>query len=182
MRVLKRRKRIMRKKTGLSLVTLALALCGAASIALAQSNECLVQFEDSTGVTLADGAELCQTAAGRICSFDLQLCLNAAQPGCAPSSFQKRKFRASGHCGPVGRLKVNRPSGSEGICGQPATIKVRTRGNGKHPGRCTIRAAVQTAASNARKDVDTVALVCQPPSGTCPTTTTTSTTTTTTLR
>jgi hypothetical protein len=171
------------------MVLVVAALFGFASWSFARkgkpvspSDECLVQIHDESGA-LADGGTQCQTAADHICTFNLQLCLNQSQEGCTPVNFTKRTFRAMGHCGPVGQLRVD-SMGTSSVCGAFTGVKVHTRSSGKAPGRCTVRAAVRSAKVNARTDVDTVTLVCMPKGTACPSTTTTATappTTTTTV-
>ena len=159
-------------KWGLLMLTLAAACFAFAPASLAQSDECLVEYHDASGVPLPDKGSLCQTTTGRSCVFDLQLCLNQLEAGCTPAAFTKKKFRASGHCGPVGRLQVA-TNGAEAVCGTVTPIKVRTRVNGKRPGQCTIRTAVRSGATAARTDVDRITLVCNPQAMPCPSTTTT---------
>lgn len=155
------------------ILTLAVAFLGFAPESFAQSDECLVEFGDSRGA-LPDMGTLCQTAIGRVCVFNLQLCLNQPQQGCTPADFKQKKFRASGHCGPVGKLRVT-PSGTSSACGAFAGITVRTKNKGKRQGQCRIRAAVRSAKTHARRDVDKITLVCMPPSDQCPSATTTTT-------
>ncbi len=171
---------MVRRQLGVALA----AVLGLASLAasVGPQDECLVGFHDHNG-PLADGTTLCQN--GTKCTFDLEMCLNQDAQGCTPANFTlKKTFHASGHCGPVGKLLV-KPSGSSSPCGAFAGIKVRTKKNGKRPGKCKIKGAVRTSKTQARTDVDTLTLVCNPASIPCPTTTTTTpvtTTTTTTLR
>ncbi len=167
-------------RTGVLFTLLALALIALAPTSHAQGNECLVEIHNESGA-VPDNTGLCATATGKTCVFNLELCLNQPESGCTPASFTKKRFHATGHCGPVNALEVT-SSGTDAVCGTPTPIKVRTRLNGKRPGQCTIRAAVQSAKAGARKDVDKVVLTCMPSSATCPvvTTTTTATTTTTT--
>jgi hypothetical protein len=127
---------------------------------------CLVAFRDSNGI-LADATTLCQVASGHICTFNLALCVNEPQQGCTASSFQKKKFTAMGHCGPVRQVSVS-PSGTSSVCGAFTGVKVRTRSSGKKEGRCRIMAAVRTGKTNARTDVDHLLLKCEPPTGSCP--------------
>jgi len=158
------------------LLRLAGALLCFAPAAHAQSDECLVAVHDTNGA-IADDGSICQNATGKSCVFNLQLCLNEPEDGCTPANFTKKKFRATGHCGPVNQLQVL-SAGMGTVCGSPKNVTVRTRVNGRRRGQCRIRAAVQSSTTGARKDVDQVTLVCMPPSDPCPTTTTTSTTTT----
>jgi len=157
------------------LITMAVALLALAPPSFAQSDECLVEYHDATGAALPDRGTLCQTTTGKSCVFDLQLCLDQLEAGCTPATFTKKKFRASGHCGPVGRLQVQ-PMGSEPVCGTLTPIKVRTRVNGKRPGQCTIRTVARAGETAARTDLEKVTLVCNPQSTPCPSTTTTTTT------
>jgi hypothetical protein len=136
-----------------------------------QGDECLVEIHDESGA-LPDGGTLCQTAVNHICAFNLQLCLNQPEDGCTPANFTKRTFRAMGHCGPVGLLRVD-SAGTSSVCGAFTGLKVHTRSSGKVPGRCTIRSAVRSAKTEARTDVDTVTLVCMPQGIPCSITTTT---------
>jgi len=136
---------------------------GAVWPGLAQSqskDECLVEFQDESG-SLADRTSLMQTAARKKCTFNLRLCTNVVQAGCDPASFQMKKFHATGHCGPVAHLQVT-PSGTSSVCGAFTGITVSTKNNGKKEGRCVVRAAVRSAKTHARHDVDTVTLLCEP--------------------
>ena len=143
------------------------------------ADECLLGFQDTTGIPLADGSTVCQTAVGKSCEFNLKLCVNELQEGCTAASLPSKAVHATGHCGPVRKLQVH-PSGSSAVCGDPAVVRVRTRQNGKRVGTCTISARVQSAKTNARIDKDKLVLMCEPSTATCPTTTTTTVTTTTT--
>jgi hypothetical protein len=135
-----------------------------------QSNACLVAFHDGSGAVPPNGT-LCRVATGNVCTFNLQLCLNEPERGCTPATFTQHTFRAMGHCGPVGLLRVD-SMGTDSVCGAFAGVKVHTRSSGKRPGQCTIRAAVRSAKTEARTDLDTLTLVCVPASDQCPTTTT----------
>jgi hypothetical protein len=162
-------------KSVLFSLAVAAALLGVASKGFAQADECLVEFHDANG-TIADKGTLCETATGQSCVFNLMLCVNQPDATCTPATFGKQKFRAKGHCGPVGKLRVQ-PSGSERVCGTPTGIKVRARG--KRPGKCTIRAEVRSGKTQARTDVDKVVLTCMPQTSPCPSTTTSTSTTST---
>ena len=137
-------------------------LVAGTSPGLAQTgpDECLLDVQDQTG-SLPDGTALMQTATGKACVFTLRLCTNAVQPGCEPASFQTKRFRASGHCGAVARLEVT-PSGTGSVCGAFTSVTVRTKGNGRKEGRCVVRAAVRSARTHTRRDVDRVTLLCEP--------------------
>ena len=167
---------MMRRKGVLTFAFLASAMVlGSASRAAAQSDECLLEVHDGSGAVVP--TTLCQQATDKSCVFDLQLCLNEPGDGCTPANFTKKQFRARGHCGPVGKLRVQ-TAGTATVCGDITGIKVRTKQSGKKPGQCTIRTAVRSSATHARVDVDTVKLVCNPSSIACPSTTTTTSTTT----
>jgi hypothetical protein len=159
------------------LLGVAVAFLAFAGPARAQSDECLVEVHDANGA-IPDNGTICQTATGKSCAFSLQLCLDQPEDGCTPASFTPKKFRATGHCGPVGRLQVH-SAGADAVCGDPTNVTVRTRLNGKRRGQCQIRTSVRSAKTGARIDVDKVTLECRPPSESCPTTTTLTTTTTT---
>lgn len=135
---------------------------GVTSRGLAQTanNECLLEFQDASG-SLPDGAMLTQAATRKKCAFSLRLCTNAVQPGCEVAPFATKKFHATGHCGPVAKLQVT-ASGSGSVCGAFTGLTVRTKSNGRKGGQCVIRAAVRSAKTRARTDVDKVTLVCAP--------------------
>ena len=123
-------------------------------------DECLVEFRDANGA-VSDGSTITQTASNHACQFDLKLCVDVPSAACSPSAFQKKKFRASGHCGPVGKLQVV-PSGSSSACGAFTGIKVKTKKNGRKKGQCKLRVEARTASSGARTDLDKLTLVCEP--------------------
>jgi hypothetical protein len=150
------------------LFVLGVALLVLPRFAPAQSDECLVEFQDEVG-SLPDDWTLCQTASDRVCTFSLRLCLNSRQDACTPSAFQKKKFRTMGHCGAVGRLQVS-PVGDSSVCGTSFTeIKVHTRNNGNNQGKCKLRVGVRSARTHARTDLDHLNLVCNPKAVDCPT-------------
>ena len=137
----------------------------------AQTNTCLVAVHDESG-PVSNNGELCETAAGKVCTFMLNLCLNESEAGCAPASIKGRKVKAKGHCGSVGKLAV-KPSGTSSVCGASAPIKVHTKKTKK--GQCGIRVSARSTDKPARVDVDKVTLVCEPTGTPCPSTTTTTT-------
>src|SRR3989442_260919 len=140
------------------LMALGLVLLVSARAGLAQSKECLVEVHDVNGAVA--GGSLCQTATGRKCVFDLQLCLNQpAVDGCVPVDFATKRFRATGHCGPVGKVRVQ-SAGATPVCGDLAHVTVRTRSHGARSGTCTIRAAARSGRNRTEADVDTIDLVC----------------------
>ncbi len=147
---------------------LAVALV-ALSPRASRAQECLLRFKEQTsGAAVADGASLCQTASGKLCTFNLQVCVNTE--GCTPVDLKHKNIRASGHCGPVGKVHA-KGNGTSSVCGGFAGVKVRLKNHGKKAGKCVIHAKAGT-------DKDTLTLNCQPASSPCPTTSMTTTTTT----
>src|SRR5258706_12004581 len=98
-------------KSILASLVFAAALLGVTSKSFAQADECLVEFHDANG-SIPDNGTLCASATGPSCTFNLMLCLNQPDATCVPATFGQKKFRATGHCGPVGKLRVQ-PSGSD---------------------------------------------------------------------
>ena len=131
------------------------------------AQECVTEFKDQTAGLVADNGTVCQTAVGNKCTFELALCVNLPEDGCTPQSLSK-KVRASGHCGPVGKVNV-RPNGTSSACGNFAGVKVRTRNHGRNAGKCRLRAKGGT-------DLDKIDLLCEPVGTACPGGTTTTTT------
>jgi len=131
------------------------------------AQECVTEFKDQTAGLVADNGTVCQTAVGNKCTFELALCVNLPEEGCTPQSLSK-KVRASGHCGPVGKVNV-RPNGTSSACGAFAGVKVRTRNHGRNAGKCRLRAKGGT-------DLDKIDLLCEPVGTACPGGTTTTTT------
>ncbi len=149
-----------------SVVALVVAFVSAvALVALSpqasRAQECLLEFRQQTGGLVTDGSTLCQTAAGNKCTFELQVCVNAL--GCTAADLKHKNIRASGHCGPVGKVHV-KGSGTSSLCGEFAGVNVRTKDHGKKAGNCKIHAKAGT-------DRDTIILFCQPSSSPCATTT-----------
>src|SRR5581483_4101661 len=158
-----------------------IAVIGFTAPVRAQNTECLLEVEDANGNVVPDNGTLCGEAANKKCSFSLKLCVNQSVSGCTPAAL-KKKIRAMGHCGPVGKLQV-RPSGTSALCGSVATIQLKTKKNGTKEKTCNIKAV---AKGKGIKDIDKFTLDCKPQPGDCPATTTTTTvvtgtTTTTTL-
>ena len=169
---------------GLLGVALGMVVPGAMPAARA-ADECLVSIQAEGVGPIADDQELCAVAGNKACVFNLALCLNGSEAGCAPGTFKKKKIKATGHCGPVGGSLFAVPNGTAEVCsantGDFAGITVRTKKNGRRPGKCTIRVAAKT--TDGRSDVDRVRLVCTPDPASCrggATTTTTRAATTTT--
>ena len=142
-----------------------------------EAQQCPAEFQEQTSGPATNGGTVCQTAVGNKCSFQLKLCVNESGSSCTPQDLGKKKIRASGHCGAVGRVNV-KPSGTSSVCGSFAGVTVRTRNHGRNAGKCHLRA-------KAGSQLTKVTLLCQPPSGVCaspPTTTTTVPTVTTTTQ
>ncbi len=158
----------------LALVVMGLALVAAEASA---QEECLVTVKGPAGV-VAEGGTACAEATNKACVFQLQLCVNEAEGGCVAAPI-KKKVKAKGRCGSVGKLQV-KPDGSNPTCGSTVGVKVKTRKKGTREGKCTLKVVAKSTDKPARKDVDKVQLVCKPTPGECPTTLPTSTVTTTT--
>jgi hypothetical protein len=159
----------------LAALTLAAAIGGAAARTFAQS-ECLVKVK-SAGGEVADQGTVCAEAQSKVCVFQLQLCLNEADAGCA-ATLMKKKVKAKGNCRSVGKLRV-KPDGSNAVCGAMVGIKVKTRKKGRREGTCNIRISARGKGRHAPHDVDKLKLVCKPTPGECPVTSVTPTTSTT---
>jgi hypothetical protein len=157
----------------LAAMTLAVAVVVAAADAFAQS-ECLVKVKGTAG-EVADQGTVCAEAQNKICIFQLQLCLNEADAQCAAATM-KKKVKAKGKCGPVGKLQV-KPDGSNAVCGSMVGIKVKTKKKGRREGTCNIRISARGKGKHAPRDVDKLKLVCKPNPGECPVTSVTPTTT-----
>jgi len=152
-------------------VALAAALVSLAP-GLARAQSCITDFKDATGTAVKDGNTICQEAVGKKCVFPLSVCVNqpATEGGTCTGQTLKKKVRASGHCGPVGKVNV-KPSGTDAICGSQANVMVRTKKKGQKEGKCKIKAKGGTSLAK-------ITLLCEPTgSGMCPATTTTTTTT-----
>jgi len=152
---------------------LAAAVVATAAEAFAQS-ECLVKVKGATG-EIADQGTVCAEAQNKVCVFQLQLCLNEGDAGCAVATV-KKKVKAKGKCGPVGKLQVE-PDGSNAVCGAMVGIKVKTRKKGRREGTCKIRISARGKGRHAARDVDRLKLVCKPHPGECSLTSGTPTTT-----
>jgi hypothetical protein len=139
----------------------------ALSTQASRAQECLLEFREQTsGLAVTDGASLCQTATDKLCTFNLQVCVNTE--GCTPVDLKHKNIRASGHCGPVGKVHA-KANGTTSLCGAFAGVKVRLKKHGQKAGKCVIHAKAGT-------DKDTLTLNCQPSSSPCAATTTTTTT------
>ena len=128
----------------------------------------------SGGTAVADDGTVCAEAQAKKCVFELQVCINQADGGCASAPI-KKKVKAKGRCAGVGRVRV-KPDGANPVCGAVASVKVKTKKKGRREGTCTVRVATKSTDKPKRKDVDTVRLVCKPTPGECPPTVVTTTT------
>jgi len=150
------------------LARVAVLACASAFLALApqvsraQEPECLIEIHDQNGA-VSDEGTLCAVspASPKFCTFNLALCHN--EPGCTVGKLKKR-VHATGHCNPA-KLTV---SPTDSSCGAFTGIKVRTRGNGKKPGKCRIRVGAKSSDKPAMTDVDKVLLTCMPAGTSCP--------------
>jgi hypothetical protein len=156
---------------------LGVALLAAAAPAPAE-DECLMRVK-SAHVTIADNGSLCGVAENKACVFQLQLCLNQQSAGC-PAAPIKKKVKAKGNCGAVGKLRVA-PQDTDYVCGSVVGVKVKTKKKGRKEGTCRITVATRSSDKPARRDVEKVTLVCKPNPGDCPARVGVGTTTTTTL-
>ena len=155
----------------IALAVLAALLGGAPATRAA--DECLVGFEDQNDTPVPEsGPPLCLDGQ-KICTFNLKLCLNSTEADCSPATFKKKKIRAKGHCGPVGKVFAT-PNGTSESCGAAAQVKVRTKKNGTRDGSCKISVS-SGKTSEGRKDLDKITLLCKAQAGSCPATTTTTT-------
>jgi hypothetical protein len=140
----------------------------AAGPCLAQ-NECLVEVRDAAGRQRADGAH-CREAQDRVCTFQLQACVNQASAGCAGAPV-KKKIKAKGKCAGAAKLQV-RPDASNPVCGALVDVRVKTKKKGTREGSCKLRVATKSTDKPPRKDADTITLACKPNPGDCPAETT----------
>ena len=174
-----------------NLLVAALTLIVIAPRGFAAQNDCLLTFDgvptaavrgggtyqctecdpacDADGVTTSDG----------MCKFNIRVCANRRDGGCATGSIKKFNVRkVSGKCNVKG-LKFT-PSTSS-ACGAFTGIVVKTKKNNNKPGKCKITVTAKSSTRPKQNDKDTLTLVCNPQKATvCPTTTTTTSTTTTT--
>ena len=176
-------------KAGLLVVALAATgVVGSASSARA-ADECLGVVESQTDGVLSGDDSLCGTAgADKKCTFQLRLCLNKTEAGCAAGDFKTKTVKAKGKC-KAGKVKV-KGSGTTSPCGAFVGVSVKTKKKGTVEGTCLLKVKAKSKDKPARTDLDMITLSCKPATSPCPTTTTTTvgststteaTTTTTTL-
>jgi len=134
----------------------------------AQTSKCPAEFQEQSSGPLTNGSTLCQTATGRTCTFQLNLCVNQPEAGCTPTNLRKRNIHATGSCGKVGKVHV-KASGTGSPCGAFAGVTAKTKKHGTRMGTCTIKA-------KAGAGLEKITLTCQPASSPCSTSTTTTTT------
>jgi len=154
-----------------ALVSVAAVLLAAAPRAQSD-DECLVGVKDQASGNVADQATLCAEAQNKKCTFNLAVCVNLAESGCAVGEI--RRGTGAGACGK--KLKV-RGSGTSSVCGAFLPVRVKTKKRGTTEGTCVVKVMATAKGKPRRKDSDRVTLVCKPQAGQCPTTTTTTTTT-----
>jgi hypothetical protein len=154
-------------RTRVSILALALSTV-VATTCLAQS-ECLVVVLDAGGREPADGTH-CRVAQDRVCTFQLQACVNQAAAGCDAAPL-KKKIKAKGSCAGTGRLRV-KPQADAAVCGTLVDVRVKTKKKGTREGRCTLKVAAKSTDKPPRKDSDTITLACKPNPGDCPAETT----------
>ncbi len=134
----------------------------------AQSSACPAEFQEQTSGPLTNGSTFCQTATGRKCMVQLQLCVNQPEAGCTPTNLKKKNIHARGSCGKVGKVHV-KANGTGSPCGAFAGVTVKTKKHGTRTGTCTVKA-------KAGSDIERITIACQPESSPCSTSTTTTTT------
>ena len=155
----------------IALASFAAVLLAAAPRSSAQSaDECLVGVNDQASGYVADGATLCAEAQNKKCTFNLALCLNLSQSGCDAGEIKTEKGTACGR-----KLKKAPRSGTDSACGSFVGVKVKTKKHGTAERTCVAKVMAKTKGTAARKDSDTVTLVCEPTGTPCPSTTTTTT-------
>ena len=155
----------------IALASFAAVLLAAAPRSSAQSaDECLVGVNDQASGYVADGATLCAEAQNKKCTFNLALCLNLSQSGCDAGEIKTEKGTACGR-----KLKKAPRSGTDSACGSFVGVKVKTKKHGTAERTCVAKVRAKTKGTPARKDSDTVTLVCEPTGTPCPSTTTTTT-------
>jgi hypothetical protein len=130
------------------------------------AQQCPTEFQEQTSGAATNGGTICQTAVGKKCTFQLELCVNQSDGSCTPKDLKKKNVRASGHCGPVGKVKV-KAAGTSSVCGSFAGVKVATKKHGMRAGTCKIRAKGSTLTK--------LTLLCEPEGTACAGSTTTTT-------
>jgi hypothetical protein len=160
----------------------------------AVQNDCLLSFEGVPDDATQGGAVTCDdcnpacdtdgvTTANKACTFNIRACANQPGTGCTAADLKKVKVqKLSGSCKVTG-LKFT-PSGSSSVCGAFTGVIVKTKKNGRKPGKCKLKVSTKSTTKPRQVDNDVLTLTCAPQTATsCPTTTTTtmvvSTTTTT---
>jgi len=164
-----RQPRHLRSGAALASVLALVAILGLAPRAGHAQGQCPTQFQEQTSGTVADGGTICATAVGNKCTFQLDLCVNQSGASCTPKDLKMRTIHAASLCaGGIGKVKV-KANGMSSACGNPASVKVKTKKHGTKEGRCRIRAKAGQSRS-------TITLLCEPESSPCSGTTTTTTT------
>ena len=125
----------------------------------AQSSACPAEFQEQTSGPLTNGSTFCQTATGRKCMVQLQLCVNQPEAGCTPTNLKKKNIHARGSCGKVGKVHV-KANGTGSPCGAFAGVTAKTKKHGTRTGTCTVKA-------KAGSDIERITIACQPESSPC---------------
>ncbi|TMB21365.1 MAG: hypothetical protein E6J71_08250, partial [Deltaproteobacteria bacterium] len=163
-----RQPRHLRSGAALASVLALVGILGLAPRAGHAQGQCATQFQEQTSGTVADGGTICATAVGNKCTFQLDLCVNQSGASCTPKDLKMRTIHAASLCaGGIGKVKV-KANGMSSACGNPASVKVKTKKHGTKEGRCKIRAKAGQSRS-------TITLLCEPSSSPCSGTTTTTT-------
>src|SRR5213594_1019836 len=87
-------------------LAVAVLLVGLAAREGHAQSQCATEFQERTSGPVSDGDTLCQTAVGKVCSFELALCVNQVRSGCTPQDLKTKRIRAAGHCAAVRGVNV----------------------------------------------------------------------------
>ena len=174
----------------IALVAAVLPLLVIVPRTFAVQNDCLLNFEGVPDNATQGGAVSCddcnpacdtdgEATANKACTFNIRACANQPGTGCTAADLKKVKVKkVNGSCKVTG-LKFT-PQGTSSVCGSFTGVVVKTKKNGRKPGKCKIKISAQSTTKPRQKDNDVLTLTCEPQTATsCPTTTTTTTPTTT---
>src|SRR6266852_8586584 len=166
----------------LAMVFLAFVTRGVARAVMDATTECLSQFqgvpagdENGGSLTCTDCDPSCDSdgvaTPNKMCTFQLQVCLNHAQGTCTAANIKKVKVKGMG-CKVTGLRPT--PAGTSSLCGAFTGITVKTKKKGKKPGKCTIVVMASSKGKPKKVDKDKLLLTCNPQfAASCPSPTTT---------
>jgi hypothetical protein len=155
----------MLRFTGAALLALLVAVPSASAV----PNDCLLNFDgvpdaDKQGGSLVcmDGDSTCDTdSTANQCTLNLQVCANQPGTGCTAAEIKKITVRKlSGKCS-VSALKFT-PTGSTAACGSSTGVVVKTKKNGKKPGKCKFFVSTKSTSKPRQVDKDILTLTCNP--------------------